>query len=325
MKNNYPSANQPIKCSCHPNVSTNGNQVNTFNQPINGNHCDCVTVKPSDFRSVPRKEHIPNSNINSNNNNNNNTNNSHDRSNNNNTQDNNGYINYSNSNTNSNSSSNNNNNNSNNINNSNQSHNNIQIVRDDKNEDVLNDRVEITKFLKGTGFKQEPIETLENEHSPPSFSKQNNDENVDPNNEKSHSNGGSFEESNDGEDFMMSQDDEEISNAMENDEHFPVVEIINTEYEDEELKMKSENSANCSHHNKLGIEAVTNRLALRERSKIFRRSDKKWHVAVNETAFQLVLKDHTLLGRKKDLRNLAETEVRKTYRFAKGRFLTRKL
>ena len=77
--------------------------------------------------------------------------------------------------------------------------------------------------------------------------------------------------------------------------------------------------SNLNNNSKLGIEAVTNRLALRERSKIFRRSDKKWHVAVNETAFQLVLKDPKLLTRKKDLRNMAETEVRKTYRFAKGK------
>lgn len=71
--------------------------------------------------------------------------------------------------------------------------------------------------------------------------------------------------------------------------------------------------------NKPSIESVTNRLALRERSKIFRRSEKKWHIAVNETSYQLVQKDPKLLHNKRELRLLAESEVRKTYRFAKGK------
>ena len=71
--------------------------------------------------------------------------------------------------------------------------------------------------------------------------------------------------------------------------------------------------------NKPSIETVTNRLALRERSKIFRRSEKKWHISVNETAYQMVSRNPKLLQNKKELRLLAESEVRKTYRFAKGK------
>ena len=67
------------------------------------------------------------------------------------------------------------------------------------------------------------------------------------------------------------------------------------------------------------IEGITNRLALRERSKIFRRSEKKWHTSVNEKAYQMVLKDPKLLRNKKELRLRAEAEVRKTYKFAKGK------
>ena len=70
---------------------------------------------------------------------------------------------------------------------------------------------------------------------------------------------------------------------------------------------------------KRSIEQVTNRLAVRERSKIFRRSEKKWHVSVNETAYQLALREPNLLQNKKELRMIAEAEVRKTYRFAKGK------
>ena len=201
-------------------------------------------------------------------------------------------------------------------------------VQEQKTENI--DQVEITKFIKGTGFKQEPIETLESEQmSSPLQQPQtmnSNDENVDPNDEERTPCGGdALEDSNDGDDYVMTQDDEEISNAMENDEHFPVIEISAEYGEDHRIKTENENmqcnnnNNNNNNNSKLGIEAVTNRLALKERSKIFRRSDKKWHVAVNETAFQLVLKDPKLLTRKKDLRNMAETEVRKTYRFAKGK------
>lgn len=72
-------------------------------------------------------------------------------------------------------------------------------------------------------------------------------------------------------------------------------------------------------HEMKDIEAVTNRLALRERSKIFRRSEKKWHIAVNETAYQMVMQDPKLIRNKKELRLRAEAEVRKTYKFAKGK------
>ena len=202
----------------------------------------------------------------------------------------------------------------------------VQVISEQEQKTETNDQVEITKFIKGSGFKQEPIETLESEQlcSPPlSQTSHSNDENVDPNNEvKTHCGGDNLEDSNDGEDYVMTQDDEEISNAMENDEHFPVIEISAEYGDDQRIKIENGGNMQCNNLNnnsKLGIEAVTNRLALRERSKIFRRSDKKWHVAVNETAFQLVLKDPKLLTRKKDLRNMAETEVRKTYRFAKGK------
>ena len=252
----------------------------TNNQPVYGAQtCNCVTVKTSDFRSVTQPGNSSLAN-NSNNNVNNHTFNPPAQ--------------------------------------------NIYNPKQNTESGENNDQVEITKFLKGSGFKQEPIETLENlcspSHSLNIQSSNSNNENVDPYNEKTLCDeGGTFEDNNDVEDLTMTQDDEEISNAMENDEHFPVIEIDVEFYED---KIKSENGEGfmqCNNNSKLGIEAVTKRLALREKSKIFRRSDKKWHVAVNEIAFQLVLKDPKLLMRKKDLRNMAETEVRKTYCFAKGK------
>ena len=278
---------------CQQNMPTNGNTGMNSNGPIRNQHsnntanktCDCMTVKPSDFRSVKRPQQTQNQPE------------------------------------------------------PNQFNGNSNIENRIEKIPYTKDEVDITKFVEGSGFKKEPIDSLENsnqpiaEHktngshdSPPlSFcrsSPKSNDENLDPTHYKNSYDGASLNGSNDGGNSPMNPED----SAMEDDEHFPVLDITERT---EELESKMQNEGmnvfqngfhgnNGGMNSKLGIEAVTNRLALRERSKIFRRSEKKWHVAVNETAYQLVLKDPSLLMRKKDLRTMAETEVRKTYRFAKG-------
>ena len=314
---------QPISAGCQTaypiqngqqTYSTNKSNTVNANQSINGREkavtasyasCDCMMVKPIDFRSLKRPVEISHRNPNRNPN----------------------------------------------CKLCQEETNQVITVTEDEEEDLS---VEITKFIRGSGsFKREPdsfpdLEVLENEAancsngggdnndsgmgSPPhmlgdsSSSVSNNNENADPIN----LHGGE----------TMNEDSsevpEELNCAMEDEDQFRVLGMSSGEGISEvEIKnnnlltsLDGDNISSCganncgntgytSNNSKLSIEAVTNRLALRERSKIFRRSEKKWHVAVNETAFQLVLKEPKLLLRKKDLRLRAESEVRKTYIFAK--------
>lgn len=231
------------------------------------------------------------------------------------------------------------------------------------------DEVVITKFLKGTGFKQEPPDvqevnengnpiddafTITNVHSQYQQKPENHttlngnqvtlsiDEDIvslDENQVTNTFNDNKIEldlpiahysldesekenfdisvagSSECGEEIFLDDQDNEIASMVNicQSDRYPILDVNMIS----ELDTDSDKRLN-KQDQKLGIEAVTNRLALRERSKIFRRSEKKWHVAVNETAYQMVLKDPKLLLHKKDLRLMAESEVRKTYRFAKG-------
>jgi len=296
----YPITNSQQTFSVNRNMAT-------VNQPINGreknvnNACDCITVKPLDFRCVKRPVENPHRNPDC-------------------------KLCQEEAETN-------------------------QLSKMKESTDDGQQSVEITKFIAGSGsFKREPDSlpdpecnekpgNKENElntgedgnddsgmGSPPHLLGEssicNNNENMDPNSLQN-------------EEFVNNDSieiPEELNCTME-DREFAVLEISseagtsNAEIRNKNFVCNTNYDSSCVpngctstgyNSSKLSIEAVTSRLALRERSKIFRRSEKKWHVAVNETAFQLVLKDPKLLLRKKDLRLMAESEVRKTYIFAKG-------